>query len=61
MPSSKVMHEFKEGKLHSGSKKGPKVTDRKQAIAIMMSEKRNEMKHGGKFVHTGRMRKVRSA
>jgi len=34
----KVMHEYKEGKLHSGSKKGPKVTSRKQAIAIAMSE-----------------------
>lgn len=34
----KVMHEFKEGKLHSGSKKGPMVTNRKQAIAIAMSE-----------------------
>ena len=34
----KVMHEFKEGKLHSGSKKGPEVTSRKQAIAIAMSE-----------------------
>ena len=34
----KVMHEFKSGKLHSGSKKGPKVTNRKQAIAIALSE-----------------------
>ena len=34
----KVMHEFKAGKLHSGSKKGPTVTSRKQAIAIAMSE-----------------------
>jgi hypothetical protein len=34
----KVMKEFKAGKLHSGSKKGPKVTSRKQAIAIAMSE-----------------------
>ena len=29
---------FKEGTLHSGSKKGPKVIDRKQAIAIALSE-----------------------
>lgn len=42
MPSSEVMHKFKKGKLHSGSKKGPKVKDRKQAIAIMLSEKRKE-------------------
>lgn len=34
----KVIHEFKEGKLHSGSKKGPEVKDRKQAIAIAMNE-----------------------
>jgi hypothetical protein len=34
----KVMHEYKTGTLHSGSAKGPKVTDRKQAIAIAMSE-----------------------
>lgn len=34
----KVMREFKEGKLHSGSKKGPEVSSRKQAIAIAMSE-----------------------
>lgn len=34
----KVMGEFKENKLHSGSKKGPLVKDRSQAIAIGMSE-----------------------
>ena len=34
----KVMHEFKEGELHSGSKKGPKVKSRRQALAIAMSE-----------------------
>lgn len=32
------MHKFKEGKLHSGSKRGKLVTDRKQAIAISLSE-----------------------
>lgn len=36
----KVMHEFKEGKLHSGSKKGPKVKSRKQAIAIAINEQK---------------------
>lgn len=35
---AKVMHEYKEGMLHSGSKKGPMVTSRKQAVAIAMSE-----------------------
>ena len=40
----KVMHEFKTGSLHSGSKKGPKVKNRKQAIAIAMSEARKGKK-----------------
>jgi hypothetical protein len=34
----KVMREFKAGELHSGSKKGPVVKNRKQAIAIALSE-----------------------
>ncbi len=36
----KVMGEYKHGGLHSGSKHGPKVKSRKQAIAIAMSEAR---------------------
>lgn len=40
----KVMHEFKGGSLHSGSKKGPKVKSRKQAIAIALSEARKATK-----------------
>lgn len=36
----KVMHEFKEHELHSGSKKGPVVKNPKQAIAIALSEAR---------------------
>ena len=32
------MTKFKEGKLHSGSKKGPVVENPKQAIAISLSE-----------------------
>lgn len=43
----KVMKEFKEGELHSGSKKGKKVTSRKQAIAIGLSEARRA-EHGHK-------------
>jgi uncharacterized protein DUF6496 len=35
-----VMGEFSRGELHSGSKQGPKVTSRKQAIAIGLSEQR---------------------
>lgn len=33
-----VMEEFKEGKLHSGSKKGPVVTKPKQALAIALTK-----------------------
>lgn len=32
------MHKFKEGKLRSGSKKGPIVSNPKQALAIALSE-----------------------
>ena len=35
-----VMREYKKGKLHSGSKKGPKVKSRRQAVAIAISEAR---------------------
>ena len=34
----KVMGEFKRGTLHSGSKTGPKVKNRRQALAIALSE-----------------------
>lgn len=48
MPGETALHEFKEGTLHSGSKTGPKVTNRKQAIAIYLSEngKSNKGKRG---------------
>jgi len=40
----KVMTEFSEGKLHSGSKKGPVVTNSKQGVAIALSEARRSSK-----------------
>ncbi len=40
MPYDEVMGKWKSGKLHSGSKSGPKVKSQKQAVAIMLSEKR---------------------
>ena len=44
----KVMKEFKSGTLNSGSKKGPVVKNRKQAIAIAMSEAEKAMDAGMK-------------
>ncbi len=44
---AKVMREYKEGKLHSGSKKGPVVKNPKQAMAIALSEARATKKAAG--------------
>jgi len=33
-----VMDEWKKGKLHSGSKRGPVVRSQKQAVAIALSQ-----------------------
>ena len=48
MPSEDVMHEYKHGSLRSGSKRGPKVRSRKQAIAIMLAERRKEGQGGSR-------------
>jgi len=40
MPWNEVMDKWKSGELHSGSKSGPKVKSQKQAVAILLSEKR---------------------
>ena len=49
---AKVMREYKAGMMHSGSKKGPKVTSRKQAVAIAMSEaKMSKTKKAPKGYH----------
>jgi Family of unknown function (DUF6496) len=42
MPAKNVMKKFHKGKLHSGSKHGPVVTNPKQAKAIQLSELRDE-------------------
>lgn len=49
MPSNEVMSKFKHGALHSGSKSGPVVKNRKQAEAILMSEQRTEVANGGTY------------
>ena len=69
---AKTMGEYKRGTLHSGSKKGPKVTSRKQAIAIGMNQARKagektkrqrtapkEPSDKGSSSHTPRARKMR--
>jgi len=38
----RTMGEFKRGMLHSGSKRGPKVTSRKQAVAISINQAKRE-------------------
>ena len=43
MPADIVMSKFKAGKLHSGAKNGPLVTNPAQAKAILLSE---TQKHG---------------
>lgn len=49
MPGMKnTMDEFKRGKLHSGSKQGPVVKSRAQAIAIALSEERKGKKAASK-------------
>lgn len=42
------MGKFKRGELHSGSKKGPRVTKRSQAIAISLSEAGMSRKKSGR-------------
>jgi hypothetical protein len=44
----KVMKEFSEEKLHSGSKKGPLVTNPKQAVAIAYHEAKESKKKTSK-------------
>jgi hypothetical protein len=45
---AKVMKEYAQGDLHSGSKEGPTVTSKKQAVAIALSEAGQSKKKAGK-------------
>jgi hypothetical protein len=47
------MEKYSEGKLHSGSKKGPVVTNPKQAVAIAMSES-GQSRGKGSHSHSAR-------
>ena len=56
-----VIREFEEGKLRSGSKKGPQVKGLKQAIAIGISEaKRKGLKAGEKWEKSKRSPKKKA-
>lgn len=52
MPWDSVMHKFGKGQLKSGGS-GKKVTNKKQAVAIMLSEKRKAK--GGKKEYQSKM------
>lgn len=56
------MRKFSKGKLHSGSKKGPVVKNRKQAIAIAMRSAGMPKKTGAGSARSAgpRMRKAGS-
>jgi hypothetical protein len=45
---AKVMKEFKAGTLNSGSSRGPVVTNRRQAVAIALSQAKMSNKRMGK-------------
>lgn len=54
----KVIREFEEDRLHSGSKKGPKVKSLKQAVSIGISEaKRRGYKAGERWKKSERKKK----
>lgn len=52
-PVGSEMRLFKSGQLHSGSKRGPVVRNRRQALAIALSEQRH-MKRGDKRTANGK-------
>jgi hypothetical protein len=60
MPWDEIMSKWKKNKLHSGSKSGKKVTNQKQAVAIMLSEKKKagEGKEEYQPVNTAPSKKV---
>lgn len=53
MPWDEVMHKWASGELHSGSKSGPKVKSRSQALAIMESEKKKAVDGNNEYESTG--------
>lgn len=58
MPYDEVMSKWKGGKLHSGSKSGPKVKSHSQAVAIMLSEKQKANAGDGEYAPLKGLKKV---
>ncbi len=58
MPYDEVLSKYKAGTLRSGSDSGPKVKSSKQAIAIMLSEKRAAQ--GGKTEYQSAGQKMKA-
>jgi hypothetical protein len=52
------MRKFRAGKLHSGSKTGKKITSKKQAVAVMLSEKRAAEQGRGEYAPKGKPKKL---
>lgn len=61
MPADEVMDKFDKGKLHSGSQDGPKVKNRKQAIAIMMSEREKANQGKEEYQPSGMAERMKQA
>ena len=59
MPFDEVLSKFKSGTLRSGSKSGPPVKSRAQAIAIMLSEKKQAEE--GKQEYAPRRKSLKNA
>lgn len=55
MPFTDVMHKFKAGTLKSGGS-GKPVTNRKQAIAILLSEKKKAQGGNSEYMPKGKSR-----
>ena len=59
MPYDEVLHKWKTGTLHSGSPDGPKVNSQKQAVAIMLSEKRKAAEGKSEYKSSPSMRALK--
>ena len=61
MPFSEVLGKYKRGTLHSGSDSGPIVKNRKQAVAILLSEKRKARAGKTEYQSKGKSKRVQKS